>query len=223
MQNGEYSMEELVPIVAKLAAGYTGGDHSSITYEKAQELMKGVLYCIHETPLKGSYAPALKPESAQEAYECGKKLVIEKVENLQALYNRLIPLFQDYGMECLHDVVVKGIPAFLSHYDVKYFPQETLLTLDYPTLKKRFDLSGVDAVYDYMEGISFEQEFLSRFQKEYIVRVLKAYDANYETLFENVCEIVMANIIGHILLHKPLSSMMFEEEEYREIETLLSG
>ena len=33
-----YEMEELVPIVAKLAKRYTSGESTSITYEKAQQL-----------------------------------------------------------------------------------------------------------------------------------------------------------------------------------------
>ena len=43
-----YKMEELVPIVAKLAEEYTAGESTSITYEKAQQLMEAVIYSIHE-------------------------------------------------------------------------------------------------------------------------------------------------------------------------------
>lgn len=221
--NREYSMEELVPIVVKLAVKYTGGDHSSVPYETAQKLMNGILYCIDELGQQDNPVLAMRKMNAETAYECGKKLVVEKVQRLQQLYNRWIPSFQDYKMECLRDVVVKGIPAFLSHYDVRYFPQETLLTLDYPILRKSSELCGVDAVYAYMECIVLEQNFLSQYDPEYIVQILKAYDANYASLFENICEIVLANVIGHILLHKPLASMLFDEEEYRTIKNQLCG
>ena len=40
---------ELVPIVGKLAEKYTGHEHTSISYEKAEQLMEAVLYCICET------------------------------------------------------------------------------------------------------------------------------------------------------------------------------
>lgn len=43
-----YEIEELVPIVGKLAEKYTSKESTSITYEKAQQLMEAVLYCIHE-------------------------------------------------------------------------------------------------------------------------------------------------------------------------------
>ena len=48
IKQNDYPLEELVPVVAELASGYTGYEHSSITYEKAQMLMEGVLYCINE-------------------------------------------------------------------------------------------------------------------------------------------------------------------------------
>lgn len=45
----DYEMEELLPIVATLAEKYTGGESSSISYEKAGQLMEAVMYCIRET------------------------------------------------------------------------------------------------------------------------------------------------------------------------------
>ncbi len=44
-----YEMEELVPIVGKLAEKYTAFESTSVSYEKAEQLMGAVLYCIHET------------------------------------------------------------------------------------------------------------------------------------------------------------------------------
>ena len=48
-----YDMEELIPLVARLAEKYTGFESSSISYERAQQLMEAVLYCIRE--YKGEY------------------------------------------------------------------------------------------------------------------------------------------------------------------------
>lgn len=55
-KNTQYQMEELVPIVARLAEKYTGFASSSISYEKAQQLMAAVLYCIQE------YESAAEPD-----------------------------------------------------------------------------------------------------------------------------------------------------------------
>lgn len=39
-----YGMEELVPIVGKLAEKYTAGESTSVTYEKAEQLMGAAEY-----------------------------------------------------------------------------------------------------------------------------------------------------------------------------------
>ena len=45
---GDYTMEELLPVVAALTAKYTGNESTSVTYEKAEQLMGAVVYCIQE-------------------------------------------------------------------------------------------------------------------------------------------------------------------------------
>ena len=52
----KYEMEDLVPIVAKLAEGYTSKESTSITYERAQQLMEAVLYSIREAEKAGQFS-----------------------------------------------------------------------------------------------------------------------------------------------------------------------
>ena len=40
-----YAMEELVPIVGKLAERYAACGHTSMPYGQAEQLMEAVLYC----------------------------------------------------------------------------------------------------------------------------------------------------------------------------------
>lgn len=223
-----YSLEELVPIVAELASTYTGYEHSSITYEKAQTLMEAVLYCIREWERSDNYADNHTLLSnaipAKEVYLSGQNIVIEKVKKLQEIYNKLILDFQDYGMACLKNTIVKDIPMFLLKYDVKYAPQETWLTFDYPILKDLGTSSGVDAVLEYVTCISLEQQFLKQFDHTYIIELLRAYHTDYGVLMENICHIVLQNIIGHLLLNKPFYfkyNKGFSKEEYKRIEYIL--
>ena len=52
MQNQEsfssYTPEELFPLFSRLAARYAGYESTSLPYEKAQQLMGSILYCIRE-------------------------------------------------------------------------------------------------------------------------------------------------------------------------------
>lgn len=204
MADISYQLEELIPIAARLAERYTGYEHSSITYEKAEMLMGAVMYCIDEYENGESDKMILEGKrcTADEAYMAGLKRIKEKAVRLQAIFNDMIPSFRDYGVECLRDTVVKGIPAFLLRYDVEYAPQETLLTLDYPLLSSIPEGSGVTAVLAYINGIRYEQKLLGAFSKAYVIDALKAYHRDYKVLIENVSEIVLQNIVEHMLLDR---------------------
>lgn len=218
----EYEIEELVPIVATLAEKYTSKESSSITYEKAQQLMEAVLYCIREAGQTEQYSLIKAGEiSAQKMYEIGVFCVEEKVKEALKLYNEMISEFSSYGNECLYDTVIKGLPEFFKWYDFHYEPQNTILTLDYPILKDISEYTGIDKIFEYILCIRLEQKFLSRFSEAFVIKILSKYDGQYRQMMDNICEIVLMDLIAHIMLEKPLSELCFESEEYRCMRELL--
>ena len=66
-----FSAEELLPVVGKLAEKYTGWESTSITYEKAEQLMEAVLYCIREMDGQKEGLVSQEKMSAELAYEQG--------------------------------------------------------------------------------------------------------------------------------------------------------
>lgn len=216
----DYEIEELLPLVSELAQKYSGYESTSITYEKAQALMGAILYCLEEYKKGQANSLASKNISIKEQYDIGTRLVYEKAKNIQKIFNELSLCFESYGVKCLYDTVQKGIPQFLKWYDVKYNPQDTILTLDYPLLIDCSSLSGADAVYKYILAIQTEQYFLGAFDKEYVLTVLKSYNPQYEYMIENICAIVLSNTIGHVAIKKPLNETDFQKEDYLQLAKL---
>ncbi len=174
----EDRMEELLPVAAELAGKYTGGMSTSVTYEKAQELMEAVLYCIREYEQEQEFLHALMPAGeipAEEMYQKGCELVIRKVKKMRVFYNRVMKSFCSYGCKSCADVMEKGLPEFFRRYDPGFSPQKTLLMLDYPTLLPMNGLTGIDAVEQYLSYISLEQRFLGAFEEAYVRRTFRAY------------------------------------------------
>ncbi len=54
-----YEAEELLPIVSELAVKFTSGDSTSVSFEKARQLMEAVIYCIQEAERKDSVMPGM--------------------------------------------------------------------------------------------------------------------------------------------------------------------
>lgn len=217
----DYEMEELVPIVGKLAEKYTAHESTSITYEKAEQLMGAVLYCIHEFKENNGNSLALNEKvPAQRAYEIGMASVKEKTEKALNLYNRIMPEFYHYKNQCLYDTFVKGIPEFFKWYDIRFEPQNTILTLDYPVLKDLSEYTGIDKVLEFINSIGLEQKFLKLFPTGYVTNILAKIDVYWKESMDNICETVFTYVTGHILTGKTLTEFELEEVDYSYIQEL---
>jgi len=255
--HGNYRMEELVSIVGKLAEKYTAFESSSVTVEKANQLMEAVLYCIHEAERPGADSAAGQRQvnadgqhpgdfmsdgetgkieanipqavasgsdgSVRRIYEVGVQMVEQKVKSALDLYNEILPQFKAYENHCLYDTFMKGLPEFFKWYDVKFDPQNTILTLDYPLLKDFSDYSGIDLVYEFIACIRLEQIFLGKFPESYVINVLERQDGFYQDMVENISGLVLEAVLVHILAEKPLSEPNFEEADYLRIQEAVSG
>lgn len=206
-----YEMEELVPVVALLAERYTAGESTSITYEKAQQLMEAVLYCIHELEQDGTEKnfPAAGKSAgklpAQQAYRLGLDCVKKKAEKTLRQYNELLPDFVFFENRCLYDTFVKGFPHFFRWYNMEFDPQNTILTLDYPVLQDLSFCTGIDKIAAYTDCIRLEQQFLKSFPKDHIRRILASYNKSYPAMVENICEPVVSAVVCQILTGRALS------------------
>lgn len=217
-----YELEELLPLVQKLLELYTSFDSSSVTYEKANELMGAVLYCIQEAfQPDRPFAIATERTSAKEAYDAGFALVTKKVEDALSLYNRLLPEFNAFQNKCLHHTFVKELPEFFRRYDARFAPQDTILTLDYPVLCDLSGLEGIDRIYRFLTCIRLEQLFLRRLPDDYVIAALSACDTHYKDASDNLCAIVFSSLLYHALLQKPLSDPAYTREDALRLRTLL--
>lgn len=216
-----FELEELLPIVSKLAEKYTAFESTSITYEKAEQLMGAVLYCIHEAETNGSDSLfSTDGTSAKQVYEAGLRCVEEKTKLSLEIYNKMVSGFVHYGNRCLNDTVINGLPEFFKWYDVKFEPQNTILTLDYPVLTNLSDCSGIDKIYEYSTCICLEQKFLGRFPESYVIEVLSKYNALYQDMIDNICEVVLMNVLVRILANGPLSEQPLEGVDYIKVQEI---
>lgn len=217
----DYKMEELVPIVGKLAEKYTANESTSITYEKAEQLMGSILYCIHELKeINGNSLALNEKMPAQNAYEIGAIYVKEKTEKALNLYNRIMSEFYHYENQCLYDTFVKGIPEFFKWYDIQFEPQNTILTLDYPVMKDISGYSGIDKIFEFIKCIGLEQKFLKSFPAGYVTNILSKIDRNWKWSMDNICEIVFTYVTGHILTGKSMTEFELEQKDYLYMQEL---
>lgn len=192
-----YSMEELIPIVEKLTEQFTSHESSSVTYEKARQFMEAVIYCIAHWDNETEHGLVTSRPSAEMAYGIGYEAVISKVKRTQEKYNRLLKIFDDYGNRNYRDTVEKALSGFFRHYDAKYAPMETIITMDYPVFGLDMNMEGIDMIAQYIDAIWKEQQYLNRFPKEYVLDELRLFHTKYENEFFNIKEIVELQMTYH--------------------------
>lgn len=196
-----YSLEEVIPVLEMLVRRYNSGESSSISYERAEKLMEAVLYTMELALETSGMVPAQKP-AAKTVYDRGVFLLEEKFDQAKKNYRKLLGSFCPYGNQNLKSTVIDGLSGFFSRYDQYYAPQNSILTMDYPTLIKP-EKTGILAIEVYMEAIRMEQDFLARFPQEYVCRILKNFRPGYERYFFNISAVLLRHVLIHSWLQMP--------------------
>ena len=220
--NIEYQMEELVPIVAELSEKYTSKESTSVSYETARQLMEAVMYFINEC-MSGQTLVSSQRLSAAEAYRYGYEALIEKAKRTQAAYNEMILDFCGYGNRNYEETVQKAISGFFLYYDAQFAPQETIITMDYPTICPVTGKCGIDAIETYVKYISYEQKFMGAFQRQYIYEILERDQEDHKNGFENICRVILRHVLGHLLIKKGFQEEAGEQDYERLSDLVISS
>lgn len=191
--NLNYSLEDLLPIIARLAFKYTGGDSTSVTYAQAQQLMASVLYCLQtaESAAANSLLPtARQTQTAALIYAQGRALVEQQVQQALRLYQQILANFNDYENYFLHSTIIDGMPEFFKWYNPDFAAHEDILTLDYPVTQDLSAVSGVHKIYRYLQCIEQEQKFLAQMSADFVRQTLAEYNPFYRDTPDNLGEII---------------------------------
>lgn len=163
----------------------------------------------------GKELTAQEEMTAEQKYEKGLVCVEEKTKRALVLYNEMLPDFLSYENRCLYDTVVKGLPEFFKWYDVRFEPQNTIITLDYPVLRDLSGYSGINRIFEFIRCIRLEQEFLGTFPTTCVTGWLKKYNREYGETADNICEIVLGFLFGHFFAGKALEDELDEADHLR--------
>jgi len=230
--------EELLKIVAKRIKKYTSNESTSVSYQTARQLMLSVLYCINDKNVNSErekgYELLYETHNLEEAFIIGLKIKKEKIQTAKNLYETILKSFDYFNNECYQDTVIEGMKCFFERYDVEFDATNHILTLDYPLLCTIKNLQGIDLIYEYLVRTYLEQIFLSGFERDEILNLLRAYHNGYKELIINIARIVLTNSLASTLVNHTFHTLSLSKEErskviricesksVREIEELLS-
>lgn len=221
----EQNVDEILGLVRELTEQYTSKESTSVTYEKAQQLMGAILYCIEEREQCRSEFDVIQTQetsSVRQIYEQGYELVKKKTAAAMNQYNEQALWFRDYENLALRETF-DAIPEFFIRYDVRFYPQNHILGLDYPVLLSLERFCGIDRIDAYLECLRLEQIFLQSFSEEFVIESLERYSHDYRNLFCNLCGIVLKRFLCNRLMEFSVENREWKPEHYEELKEQILG
>jgi len=218
----EYSMEEILPVLATRASKYTSNESTSVSYDVARQLMGSILYCIEANgkDVSTEILDSTNKMPADAAFQIGLAKRKEKISKAKNLYETIRHSFCSYQNECYYDTVIKGMPAFFLRYDVEFDATNHILTLDYPLIYPVTDQTGIDIIHEYLIRTQIEQRFLNHFSTDSIEMILNGYDKNHAELIINICKLVLRNAIGCMLVGKSVYKLSISDEDRKKLKAI---
>lgn len=234
---GEYGMltdresaqiqSDSVSLLAKLTEELTGGQSSSVSVERARELMDSITFTVgiylKNFPSPDEALEALKKEGMHTAFEKGQRRIAIMIKTTSLLHERLKRELILTKNECYRATAVEGIDGFFRLYRPQFGAHMIHITADYPTCMVANGLGGIEFIRQYVHDIYLENYFCSRFEPGSVHRLLKAYNKDYGELIFNIFTPVLTTAIGCVMSKREPAELLLNSEDIDFLCRRLSG
>lgn len=218
---------QLFNLLREVTLKYTSGDSSSVTVERANQLLANISYKIGLC-LKGQRGVE---EAVFLLKECPAAILYQKGEGIAkrrvVLARRLLDKTREIQMTtkniAYHDTLGEGLQEFFYYYDYRFEANMSPGMVDYPLNMKHPELSGIEFVHEYLQGFYMENQFCMNFDTKVQENIFRGYDKGYDELLINLFEHTLANALGCTLCHKPPQVLDIWGEDYECITNRLRG
>jgi hypothetical protein len=204
---------------------YTMGDHSSIPVEKAEELLKSIVFAINVYLKKTEESPSslLKDADLLALLKKGWFEIAKQVKRGKALLEAVKASSPGADNISYRDTIA-GIEVFFKRYDPRFFAHEIPGNIDYQLCHPVSDtLLGIEYINEYLRRLLAENEFCGRFPLPNRLRLLCASYLDYKGLLVNLYEPVAANALALALTEGVVFSLDVSEKERDVLLRLFEG
>ncbi len=206
--DGERIRAAVLDVLAAYLSRLTNRKSCTVRTEVAQIGLCNVLYVLDlallSYPTPDDAADALRTSSLSDLYEQGQRLIRRRLRACELQYRRMLPTFSALPESVFRKTAVDGMAAFFSAYQPDLWPCEIHITADYPLyVPCDASLTGISFIAVYLQRLTEEATFLSRFKPEILRRILLSDDKHYQINADNLFRPVFATVIGMLLLKKP--------------------
>ncbi|WP_024833592.1 DUF6179 domain-containing protein [Ruminiclostridium josui] len=207
----------LLGLLSRQIEKYTLGESSSVTEEKAENLLKSICFSI-SVALKQqgniiSASELLKHERVEELFNKGNELIRQYFEDSKRLWFEIKTDGFRTGNIAYNSTINEGLKEFFNFYDYKFSAHETNGSIDYPLSYDEMDLKGIEYIHEYLTHLTMENAFCLHYDSHSIECLLRGYSKYFREDLLNIFELILTNLLGRSMLGYTLDRLDISEED----------
>ena len=208
----------------KMQAGkYNGIDSTSITIEKAQDILESMLYMIGVAAENGAAKEEILNGSLSLLLDRGREILKGKQKSVKVewklLCRELPRIPNDYFLSTM-----ENLGLFFDSYDIYFAAHHTSESIDYwPLCPIPETVKGISYIEEYIHRIQIENDYLNCFEREDVISLCEKYVPDYREALFNLCEPVLTNAIGLSLIGKEVQGLHISAAQREDIYQMLIG
>ncbi|GEM_PF-6695547 len=205
-------------LLCRQCQNYCGVDSSSISYERAEELLSSLLYTLSLVAEADEVElTEVVMRDAEAALLRGTKILDEKRRNLPIFYQNIIDIAPEID-NIYYLSTMSEIGCFFKRYEIYFSAHEIPCSIDYQLLRPVPESRlGISFIEEYLYRISLENQILRYFDPREVEYLQQRNTPNYNDVPLNLCEPIFKNAIGIILCQSDRKSLIFTQSDCKKL------
>lgn len=205
------------------AGKYNGIDSTSMTVEKAQDILESMLYTIGVVAENGAAKEEILNGSLSLLLDRGREILKGKQKSVKVewkLLCRELPRIPNvYYLSTM-----ENLGLFFDSYDIYFAAHHTSESIDYwPLCPIPETIKGISYIEEYIRRIQIENDFLNSFEREDVISLCEKYVPDYREALFNLCDPVLTNATGLSLIGEEVRGLNISAVKREDIYQMLIG
>ena len=205
---------------------YTHGESSSVRTETAAKLGASVCYTLGarlaEYPSLDDTVSALKSINLSALFSEGRHSVRQTVARANELLKQAVVTRIPTENLAYNQTLDEALPGLFADYEPEFAAHDIPCLIDYPLCGGEIKRVGAGYIAQYLTRLLGENELCGRFAPDEVLLIQRCYHPDCDNLLVNLCELVLANAFGRVLLGKTPDSLMLTARDIAGLIRLLS-
>ncbi|MGN0708570.1 MAG: DUF6179 domain-containing protein [Faecalibacterium sp.] len=217
-------LQKLWQLLQWQAAKYNGIDSTSLSAEKAQELLSSLAYTLSVVLREDRLTPeCLLENDFRQLIQHGKSILNKRREDAFRAWNALCLTAPEIDNGYYKDTV-QELGMFFKRYDVDYAADQIPCSIDYPLLAPvSEETKGVEYIQEYIRRLKTENDFIRCFDPAVLQAFLRDAVPDHREDYLNLCGPVLTHAVGRALLGRPPQILALSQADVSRLSGCFAG